>query len=139
MPTDPAELREGFEEQSGLTVPSDATDLEIEGTYRDGDLSFYELRFTTTRGGAEDICAADGFQALPLDGPPDAGWVEDFPVQEDNTEIASTVRCRGGHPTEPVQRGVLVVFTEAGMVHDDGSPDGGDAAVVYAYSGEYPG
>jgi hypothetical protein len=139
MPTEAAELREGFEAQSGLTVPSDAADLEIEGTYRDGDLPFYELRFTTTRGGAEVICTADNFQALPLDGPPDAEWVENFPVREEDAEIASTVRCRGDHPTEPVRRGVLVVFTEAGMVNDGGSPDGGDAAVVYAYSGEYPG
>ncbi|MFC4563498.1 hypothetical protein ACFO4E_16655 [Nocardiopsis mangrovi] len=139
-PTGIPELQAAFEELSGLDVPSDAADMEAEGEVSDDGRRYaYRLRFATTRGGAEVICTADNLTALRADGPPSAERRELYGPREDDDEIASVVECRGDHPTDPVMRGVLVVFTEDGTRNDDGTPDGGDEAVVYAYANQTPG
>lgn len=135
----PQELRQGFEELSGLVLPSDAADLEIEGRLLPGDRPRYDLRFETTRGGAEVICTADNFGVQLFRRPPDEDQREPFDVQESDDEIAETVVCRGGNPENPrVQRQVLVLFPEDGFQNEDGEPDGNDHAVVYAYSVLWP-
>lgn len=139
LPTSTAELREGFEEQSGLRIPPDATEMEIEAELLEDHRPYYQLRFVTTRGGAEVVCTADNFSVYALEQPPSDRLKEVFPVREQDSEIAAHAECEGSHPTKGrVRRGVLVLFPEDGLKNDDGEPDGGDTAVVYAYSSVDP-
>ncbi|MFW5419777.1 hypothetical protein J0910_24465 [Nocardiopsis sp. CNT-189] len=135
---DTSELQTGFEELSGLIVPADASDMEIKGEMMD-DRPHYELRFVTTRGGAEIICTADNFDVYPNEGPPRYGEDEVFDYREEDSEIAESVLCEGSNPQQPrVQRKVSVVFPKDGLKKGPGEPDGKDIAVVYAYSVLWP-
>ncbi|MBB4930533.1 hypothetical protein F4561_001353 [Lipingzhangella halophila] len=139
IPGDTAELQDGFEELSGLVLPSNTSDLEIEGKYLSDDRPYYELRFETTRGGAEVICTADNFGTYVSSGPPDEEQHELFDIQEDDGTIAETVKCQGSNPDNGrVQRQVAVLFPEDGLQQGEDEPDGEDTAIVYAYSVLWP-
>ncbi|WP_420160878.1 hypothetical protein [Nocardiopsis sp. CNT-189] len=134
---DTAELQRGFEELSGLTVPDNASEMDIKGEMTE-NRPYYELRFVTTRGGAEIICTGDNLGVYPDEGPPRHGE-EVFDYQEEDSEIAENIRCKGSNPQQMrVQRLVSVVFPEDGLKKGVGEPDGEDVAVVYAYSVLWP-
>lgn len=139
MTQSPEELKKGFEVQSGLVIPSDAENLEIEGKYLEGERPYYELRFEATRGGAEVFCTAENLGTYRDEGGPTDEEYELFSVREDAEDIALIVECTGGHPSKGnVNREALVVFPEEGLKNPDGEPDGEDAAVVYGYTVEWP-
>ncbi|TQN31119.1 hypothetical protein FHX37_1009 [Haloactinospora alba] len=139
MTDPPEEFREGFETQSGLTLPSDAENPEIEGTRLEGERPYYELRFATTRGGAEVFCTADNLGTYRGGGGPTDEEYELFSVREDVEDIEMIVECTGAHPSDGrVDREALVVLPEEGLADPGGEPDAEDAAVVYAYTVELP-
>lgn len=117
LPTASADLLAGFEELSGLTVPRDATDVRITAENNQANLPVYRVRFTTGRGGAEQFCTADGFDAYRSSQPPDAETREEFGITVETVE--GKVTCRGGHPDSRVDREAVVVFPdeETAVVH----------------------
>ncbi|MDA2811079.1 hypothetical protein O4J56_10565 [Nocardiopsis sp. RSe5-2] len=132
---DTDELQAAFEEQSGLVVPDNASDMEIEAQMLEGDRPEYTLRFVTTRGGAEVVCDADNFGVYAAQEAPGDEEREVFDYQESDEEIGDAVRCEGSNPKQPrVQRLVSVVFPEDGFKEGPDAPDGEDVAVVYAHS-----
>ncbi|GAA2003137.1 hypothetical protein GCM10009799_32830 [Nocardiopsis rhodophaea] len=139
FPTESAKLLSDFEDLSGLIIPSNASDLEIEPKYLEGGRPRYKLRFLTTRGGAEVICTGENIGVYDSDGPPDEEQHDLFDIREADETIAETVECRGSHPTNGrVQRTVVVLFPKDGLKKKDGEPDGKDSAIVYAYSVMWP-
>src|SRR5690606_4432001 len=135
---DTAELQDGFEELSGLVIPDNASELEVEGEMTE-NRPYYRLRFVTTRGGAEIICTADNLSVYTAHRLPGQEEREVCDYQEKDEEIAESVRCEGSKPQQPrVQRLVSVVFPEDGLQQGPGEPDGEDVAVVYAQSVLWP-
>ncbi|WP_017622531.1 hypothetical protein [Nocardiopsis chromatogenes] len=136
---DTDELQTAFEEQSGLVIPDNASDLEIEAQMLEGTRPEYTLRFVTTRGGAEVVCDADNLGVYASQEVPGDEERQVFDYQESDEEIGDSVRCDGSNPRQPrVQRLVSVVFPADGFQEGPDAPDGEDVAVVYAHSILWP-
>ncbi|GAA3760466.1 hypothetical protein HDA32_004837 [Spinactinospora alkalitolerans] len=126
LPTAIEELRASFEEFSGLTVPSDATDVEITADHNGANLPLYRAQFTTSRGGAEVFCTDENFDVYVNPDPPDAETRERLGITEETVD--GMVTCRGTNLDRPnVRREVVVVWPEK------------DTAAVHALIQELPG
>ncbi|TDQ53749.1 hypothetical protein [Actinorugispora endophytica] len=117
LPTASANLHAAFEDLSGLTIPQDATDLEVAAENNSANLPVYRVRFTTSRGGAERFCTTAGFNAYRDPDAPDRETREEFGITGETIE--GTVTCRGGDPGSRASRKVVVVFpsAESAVVH----------------------
>ncbi|WP_017536900.1 hypothetical protein [Nocardiopsis halophila] len=136
---DTDELLAAFEEQSGLVIPDNASDMDVQAWMLEGTRPQYKLRFVTTRGGAEVVCDADNLGVYTSQEVPGDEEREVFDYEESDDEIGDSVRCDGSNPRQPrVQRLVSVVFPKDGFEEGPEAPDGEDVAVVYAHSILWP-
>ncbi|MDS1269020.1 hypothetical protein RIF23_01785 [Lipingzhangella sp. LS1_29] len=124
LPEGEAEVYEGFEDLSELTIPENAEDVEVTADHGWANLPLYRASFTTDADGVEEFCSGENIGVYDMNRSPDEEERERFEITEDTVD--GMVLCTGAGIEHRTEREIIVVWPEE------------DVASVYAIVGELP-
>ncbi len=108
FPTKSDELLSDFESLSGLTIPKDAKEITITAEHA-ANLPVYNVRFLTSRGGAEQFCSGENFVGSYIGDTPTKELIDKFDIKDKTVD--GVVKCKGSYSNSGiVNREAVALF-----------------------------